>query len=172
MAFAPDIAGPERAEERDPSALSLAAAAITGAMIVFAAFGYFASAHASAFETPAFRTGAAAVGGAFAGDYASGGGTLVLSSSGEARAEGDIQHIDVEVSAGRFVPNYIHVRSGVPLVMRFSAGAQSAKGVRIEKLGIAADLSGERTVRLPGLDPGVYPFTSGHGTVSGVIVSD
>ena len=166
------MAAPEAVTEQEPSAWSLAAAAIAGAMLVLAVFGYVVSADAQSFEAPAHRTGATAVGGAFAGDYASGGGTLVLSSSGEARSAGPVQQIDVDVSEGRFVPNYIHVRSGVPVVMRFSAGAQSAGGVRIEKLGIAADLSGGRTVTLPALDDGVYPFTSGYGAVSGVIVSE
>lgn len=81
-----------------------------------------------------------------------------------------VQRITVRVTDG-YDPADIIVKAGVPVEITFSEGHGCLAQVMFETLGIEAGLeNGGATLRLPALEPGVYPFNCGmrmvHGTVT------
>ena len=81
-----------------------------------------------------------------------------------------VQRVNVSVTDG-YDPAHIVVAAGIPVEIAFSEGHGCLARVMFEQLGIEADLEqGGATVRLPALEPGVYPFSCGmrmvHGTVT------
>ncbi len=92
-------------------------------------------------------------------------------AEGAATVAGDIQTIDVDLSQGYYQPNVILLTAGVPARITFGASSGCTAQVMSEELGFSEDLSaGPRTVELPALEPGEYPFYCGMRMVFGKIV--
>lgn len=90
---------------------------------------------------------------------------------GVAALEGDVQKIDVDLSQGYYNPNQIVLKAGVPTEITFGQGSGCTAQVMSNELGFFEDLSaGPRTVKLPALEKGEYPFYCGMQMVFGKIV--
>lgn len=90
---------------------------------------------------------------------------------GAAAISGDIQKIDVDVSTGVYNPSVIKLKAGVPAEITFANGSGCTGQVMSEELGFFEDISGgPKTVKLPALEPGEYPFYCGMKMVFGKIV--
>lgn len=96
----------------------------------------------------------------------------VLWSSGAAVVRGDVQRIKIDAStAAGLTPNHVVLRAGVPAEVRFSRGHDGLGVVRVARIGLTVDVeAGPTTVRVPPLEPGVYPITAGPGSAAGLIV--
>lgn len=92
-------------------------------------------------------------------------------AEGAATVVGDVQKIDVDLSSGIYAPNVIKLVAGVPAEITFGQGAGCLAQVMSQELGFFEDLSaGPRTVKLPALEAGEYPFSCGMQMVFGKIV--
>jgi hypothetical protein len=90
---------------------------------------------------------------------------------GEAAVSGDVQTISVDLSKGYYEPNAIVLKAGVPAEITFGQGAGCTAQVMSQELGFFEDLTaGPRTVKLPALEAGEYPFYCGMQMVFGKIV--
>lgn len=88
-----------------------------------------------------------------------------------ARMEGGVQRISVDLSKGYYDPNVIILEAGVPAEITFGASSGCTAQVASDALGFSEDLtSGPRTVKLPALEPGEYPFFCGMRMVFGKII--
>lgn len=158
---------------------------IVGALVLGAFFGAYRFAIArsaptgssqGAFgtaATPAGASGASAGGGcACCGSSApTEGGLTGELDEGTATLAGDVQTIDVDLSQGFYAPNQIVLKAGVPAEITFGQGAGCTAQVMSEELGFVEDLSaGPKTVRLPALEAGEYPFYCGMQMVFGKII--
>lgn len=115
--------------------------------------------------------GSAAGGGSDAGGggCCGGGGPAI---EGSTTVEGDVQRIAVDASTGSFNPNVIKAQAGVPIEIDFSqAPGGCLAGVIFPDFGIGEDLTvGGKTIELPALEPGEYPFFCQMQMVSATIV--
>jgi hypothetical protein len=99
------------------------------------------------------------------------GGVTGALAEGTATLEGDVQKIEVDLSQGIYKPNAITLKAGVPAEITFGQGAGCTAQVMSNELGFFEDLSaGPRTVELPALEKGEYPFYCGMQMVFGKIV--
>ena len=90
---------------------------------------------------------------------------------GEAVVTGDVQTIEVDLSQGLYSPNAIVLKAGVPAEITFGQGSGCLAQVMSQELGFYEDLTGgPRTVKLPALEAGEYPFYCGMKMVFGKIV--
>lgn len=90
---------------------------------------------------------------------------------GAAKTEGGVQKIDVDLSNGYYSPNQIVLKAGVPTEITFGQSSGCTAQVMSNELGFFEDLSaGPRTVKLPALEKGEYPFYCGMQMVFGKIV--
>lgn len=157
---------------------------IIGVLILGAFFGAYRFAVArnapATAQTAEYNTGAVPVGAtdpAAGGDGCCGGGAPPEGGvsgeldEGTAAVEGDVQKIDVDISQGIYAPNQIVLKAGVPAEITFSQGSGCTGQVMSDELGFFEDLSaGPRTVKIPALDAGEYPFYCGMKMVFGKIV--
>jgi hypothetical protein len=90
---------------------------------------------------------------------------------GAATLEGDVQIIDVDLSQGLYSPNAIVLKAGVPARITFGQGSGCLAQVMSNELGFFEDLTaGPRTVEIPALEAGEYPFYCGMQMIFGKIV--
>lgn len=90
---------------------------------------------------------------------------------GVAAVDGDVQTIEVDLSAGYYQPNVIKLAAGVPARITFGQGSGCTAQVMSNELGFFEDLTtGPVTVELPALDAGEYTFSCGMAMVFGKIV--
>lgn len=90
---------------------------------------------------------------------------------GTAKLEGNVQKIDVDLSKGYYQPNELVLKAGVPAEITFGESTGCTGQVMSNELGFFEDLSaGPRTVKLPALEKGEYPFYCGMQMVFGKIV--
>lgn len=100
-----------------------------------------------------------------------GGGATGPSVTGTATVDGGVQRITVDTSTGRYVPDVVVLKRGVPTEITFTQASGCLQVVEIPDLGVTADLgSGPVTVKLPALDPGEHGFNCGMRMVFGQIV--
>ncbi len=100
-----------------------------------------------------------------------GNGEDIPAATGEARVEGDVQRIDVDVSKGYFDPSQITLESGMPAEIVFGTGSGCMAEVMFEDFGILEDLrNGGTTISLPAMEPGIYEFSCGMRMVYGSLV--
>jgi hypothetical protein len=91
--------------------------------------------------------------------------------SGNAVVEGDVQKISIDLSNGYYEPNTVVLAAGVPAEITFGQSSGCTAQVMSRELGFFEDLTeGPRTVKLPPLDEGEYPFYCGMEMVFGKIV--
>jgi len=84
---------------------------------------------------------------------------------------GGVQRLDVDVSSGTYNPNVIKLKAGVPAEITFANGSGCTGQVMSEELGFFEDISaGPKTVKIPALTAGEYPFYCGMKMVFGKIV--
>jgi len=90
---------------------------------------------------------------------------------GAAKAEADgVQRITVNTD-GSYDPNVIKLAAGVPAEITFKAASGCMGQVMSKDLGFYEDLTtGDKTVKLDGLDAGTYEFSCGMQMVFGQIV--
>jgi len=90
---------------------------------------------------------------------------------GAATAEPDgVQRITVDTN-GSYNPNVIKLAAGVPAEITFKAASGCMGQVMSKPLGFYEDLTtGDKTVKLDGLDAGTYEFSCGMQMVFGQIV--
>lgn len=156
---------------------------IVGALVLGAFFGAYrfaiarsaapASGQLASFAQPATQAGGAGGAGcACCGSSApTENGLTGALDEGTAAVEGDVQKIDVDLSQGFYSPNQIVLKAGVPAEITFGQGAGCTAQVMSNELGFFEDLSaGPKTVKLPALDAGEYPFYCGMQMVFGKIV--
>jgi hypothetical protein len=99
------------------------------------------------------------------------GGLTGGKTEGRATVEGGVQKISVDVSQGYYQPNQIVLKAGVPAEITFGQASGCTAQVISKELGFAEDLSnGPRTVKLPALEKGEYPFYCGMQMVFGKVV--
>lgn len=92
-------------------------------------------------------------------------------AEGTAKISGDVQTIEVDVSKGYYQPNQIVLKAGVPTEITFGQGSGCTGQVMSQELGFYEDVStGPKTVKLPALEKGEYPFYCGMQMVFGKIV--
>lgn len=108
---------------------------------------------------------------------ASGGGDGCCGGSGAqvegaTTVEGDVQRLTIDTSSGSFDPNVIKAKAGVPLELTFTqAPGGCMSGVVFPDFKIDEDLTGgQKTVKLPALDPGQYTFFCQMQMVTGTLV--
>lgn len=90
---------------------------------------------------------------------------------GAAVVEGDVQRITVDTANGTYAPNVIRLKAGVPSEITFKAAQGCLGQVMSKPLGFFEDLTtGDKTVRLDGLQAGEYEFSCGMTMVFGKIV--
>lgn len=91
---------------------------------------------------------------------------------GSTVVEGDVQRIAVDTSIGSFSPNVVRAKAGVPIEIEFSqAPGGCLSGVWFPDLNIQEDLTGgPKTVTLPALEAGEYPFYCQMQMVSATLV--
>lgn len=90
---------------------------------------------------------------------------------GRATVDGAVQKISVDVSKGYYEPNQIVLKAGVPAEITFGQGSGCTAQVISNELGFGEDISASpKTVRLPALEKGEYPFYCGMQMVFGKIV--
>jgi hypothetical protein len=83
-----------------------------------------------------------------------------------------VQRVRIEVTDG-YDPAHIVVSAGVPVEITFSEGHGCLAEVLFESLGIRADLTvGGALVKLPALEPGLYPFSCGMHMVHGSVTAE
>lgn len=88
-----------------------------------------------------------------------------------ATVSGGVQKIDVDVSSGTYSPNIIKLKAGVPAEITFANGSGCTGQVMSQELNFFEDISaGSKTVKLPALEAGEYPFYCGMQMVYGKIV--
>lgn len=158
---------------------------IVAVLVAGAFFGAYRFAAARGADSPAPATaGLAAATGTPATAAAGGAGCACCGSSaptengltgdevrGEAANSGDVQTISVDLSKGYYEPNAIVLKAGVPAEITFGQGSGCTAQVMSQELGFFEDLTaGPRTVTLPALEKGEYPFCCGMQMVFGKIV--
>lgn len=117
---------------------------------------------------PAAVTGEQPASGA-GGCCGTGGSTTPVEGAATADADG-VQRITVS-TAGSFNPNVIKLAAGVPAEITFKAASGCMGQVMSNDLGFYEDLTtGDKTVKLDGLDAGTYGFSCGMQMVFGQIV--
>jgi hypothetical protein len=83
-----------------------------------------------------------------------------------------VQRVRIEVTDG-YDPAHIVVTAGVPVEITFTEGHGCLAEVVFQGLDIRADLTdGGAVVTLPGLDPGVHPFSCGMHMVHGSVTAE
>jgi plastocyanin len=142
--------------------------------------GAFAGATSATTGAVPAANGQAASGGQGAAGQSSGGGCACCGTGassaaaapveGTAKLEGGVQKIYVDVKL-QYNPNVIKLKAGVPAEITFSAAQGCTGQVQSADLGFQEDLTtGEKTVKLKGLQPGTYGFSCGMNMVHGQIV--
>lgn len=113
--------------------------------------------------------GGGCCGGGAGGGCGGGSGETV---EGSTVVEGDVQRIAVDTSTGSFSPNVVRAKAGVPIEIEFSqAPGGCLSGVWFPDLNIQEDLTGgPKTVTLPALEAGEYPFYCQMQMVSATLV--
>jgi plastocyanin len=166
---------------------NLARYALIVGLVVVAFFGAyrFASARTQTVKAGASTGGAAtgavtAANGQAPADQSAGGGCACCGTGGSAAAaapvegtaklEGGVQKIYVDVKL-QYNPNVIKLKAGVPAEITFSAAQGCTGQVQSADLGFQEDLTtGEKTVKLKGLQPGTYGFACGMNMVFGKVI--
>jgi hypothetical protein len=98
-----------------------------------------------------------------------GGSTTPVEGAAKAEADG-VQRITVNTD-GSYDPNVIKLVAGVPAEITFKAASGCMGQVMSKDLGFYEDLTtGDKTVKLDGLDAGTYEFSCGMQMVFGQIV--
>ncbi len=126
-----------------------------------------AAAEASLTEQSAAAGGCGSGG---SGGCGSGSGAVVEGST-VVEADG-VQRIAVDTSAGTFTPNVVRATAGVPIEIQFSqAPGGCMAGVWFPQFDVMEDLvGGPKTVSLPALEPGQYPFYCQMQMISAMLV--
>lgn len=92
-------------------------------------------------------------------------------AEGNATVTDGIQEVEVDLSRGYYQPNQLVLKAGVPADITFGQGSGCTAQVASNELGFFEDVSsGPKTVRLPALEKGEYPFYCGMQMVFGKIV--
>lgn len=92
-------------------------------------------------------------------------------TSKAAAVEGGVQKISVDLSKGYYDPTQIELKAGVPAEITFGQGSGCMAQVQSQELGFFEDLTGgPKTVKIPALKAGTYPFSCGMQMVFGAIV--
>ncbi len=118
----------------------------------------------------AYDSGTQATASAGGGDACCGGGGPQV--EGATAVEGDVQTLTVDTSTGSFNPNVVKAKADVPLELTFTqAPGGCMSGVVFPDFDIDQDLtSGQKTIKLPALDPGEYTFFCQMQMVTGTLV--
>lgn len=83
---------------------------------------------------------------------------------------GGAQRFAVDTASGKFVPNAITAKAGVPIEIAFGPGGNAcAAKATFEFANVAQDTTGGGTVKLPALAAGTYEWTAACGDTGGVI---
>ena len=93
-----------------------------------------------------------------------------VSASRQADVVGGVQRFSVDTASGKFVPNVITAKAGVPIEIAFGAGgnACSAKAT-FSQFNIDQDTTAGGTVKLPALQAGTYQWIAACGDTGGTI---
>lgn len=93
-----------------------------------------------------------------------------VAASKQPDVSGGTQRFAVETAGGKFVPNAITAKAGVPIEIAFGAGgnACSAKAT-FDFADVVQDTTAGGTVKLPALQPGTYEWIAACGDTGGVI---
>ena len=101
----------------------------------------------------------------------SGGSGSSTPVEGNAKVEGSVQRIAIDLSSGSYNPNVIKLKAGVPAELTFGQGSGCLGQVMSKDLGFYEDLTGgSKTVKLPALETGTYAFSCGMQMVFGSVV--
>ena len=102
--------------------------------------------------------------------------TIATVSGGEkdytGRTTPSVQKVSVTPGGGKFSPNVIMLKAGVPAEITFGQGTGCLNGAMSKDLGFKVTvINGAQTVALPGdLKKGTYQFSCTMGMICGVIV--
>lgn len=149
-------------------------------IILLAALAYFASyryavaanGSASATGTPsAVASGSGAAAGGGGGGCCGGGAPAGAVTTKKATEESGVQKITVDTSKGYYDPTTIELKAGVPAEITFTQSSGCLAQVQSQQLGFFEDLTGgPKTIKLPALEAGSYPFACGMQMATGTIV--
>jgi len=99
----------------------------------------------------------------------SGSGSSASGAPGTATAAG-VQHFDVDMSKGSYVPNELDAKAGTPVQITFGQGKGCVGTLVFPSFSIRADMTqGPKTFDLGVLQPGEYPWSCGMNMQHGVL---
>jgi hypothetical protein len=151
---------------------------LLGLLILFAFFASYRFALAAGGDAGGAVSAPATLAAAGASDPASpacaccgtGGSSTPIEGAATVDADG-VQRITVDTSTGSYAPNIIKLTAGVPAEITFKQAGGCLAQVMSQPLGFFEDIStGDKTVKLDGLDAGSYDFSCGMQMVFGQIV--
>ncbi len=118
---------------------------------------------------PAGANGGAGSGGT--GCACGSGGAGQQTVAGSTTVTGGVQKVTIDLTTGRYSPNEITAKAGVPIELDFRGPASGCNGyVQSQDLGFSQDVSNGGTIRLPALKPGTYTWACGMNMYTGKIV--
>jgi len=81
-----------------------------------------------------------------------------------------VQRFTVDLSTGRYVPDLIEAKAGVPIEITFGQGSGCLQALVFPDFGIDADMTqGPQTFELGALAPGDYPWACGMDMARGLL---
>lgn len=161
-------AGAIRERIAHPVPATYLAVGVGVAALVFAAFGLVLGQTASGRQVRVFG---AADRGSVLRCVHSLGLSAVLGPTRESVMGDWSQRLVVDASQGRFEPNHLLARAGVPIEVLVSQGSGCTERIVFDEPAADATLiRGSTTLRLPPLESGMYPFRCSQGTIAGLLV--
>jgi plastocyanin domain-containing protein len=92
------------------------------------------------------------------------------STTGSGAAGGNVQHFNVDLSSGAYVPDQITAKAGVPVRITFGKGQGCVRTLVFPQFNINADMTqGPKTFDLGSLQPGEYSWSCGMNMQHGVL---
>jgi len=93
------------------------------------------------------------------------------SSASPAASTPGVQHFDVDMSSGAYVPDRITAKAGVPVQITFGQGQGCVQRLVFPSFDIDADMTqGPKTFDLGALEPGEYTWACGMDMQHGVLI--
>lgn len=161
-------AGAIRERIAHPVQATYLAVGVGFAVLVFAAFGLLLGQTASGRQASA--SGVADRGSVLRCVHSLG-LSAVLGPTAESVVRDRAQSFVVDASQGRFEPNHLLARAGVPIDLLVSQGSGCTERIVFdEPVADATLVTGPTTLRLPPLERGMYPFRCSQGTIAGLLV--
>jgi hypothetical protein len=93
-----------------------------------------------------------------------------VTASRQADVVGGVQKFAIDTASGKFVPNVINAKAGVPIEITFGAGGNAcAAAATFEFANITQDTVAGGVVTLPALAAGTYKWIAACGDTGGTI---